>query len=54
MNVYARQKQTQIQKTNLWLPKGREKGEGQIRGMGLTDIVQTTVYKIDKQQGYTV
>ena len=36
MNVYAKQKDSQIQKTNLWLPKGRGKGEGQIRGMVLT------------------
>ena len=35
MNVYAKQKQTH--RENLWLPRGRGKGEGQIRGMGLTD-----------------
>ena len=30
--------ESQIQKTNLWLPKGRGWGwEGQIRGMRLTD-----------------
>ena len=28
---------SQIQQTNLWLPKGRGNREGQIRGMGVTD-----------------
>ena len=28
---------SQIKKRNLWLPKGRGKGEEQIRGIGLTD-----------------
>ena len=36
MNIYTTQRQTQ--KTNLWLPKEREKTQkGQIRSMGLTD-----------------
>ena len=30
--------------------RGEGRGEGKIRGMGL----RTTMYKIDKQQGYTV
>ena len=25
MNLYTKQKQTQTQETNLWLPKGRDK-----------------------------
>ena len=33
INVYAKQKQTQIQKTKLWLPKGTEKGEGTNQGI---------------------
>ena len=38
MNVYTKQKQdSQIEKANLWLPKGRGKGEGQIRSIELTD-----------------
>lgn len=37
----------------LMVTKGeRERGEGKIRGMGLKD--PTIIYKIDKQQGYTV
>ena len=37
MNAHIKHKETQIQKTNLWLPKGKGKGEGQIRDMALTD-----------------
>ena len=42
MNVYTKQKQdSQIEKANLWLPKGRGKGggkgEGEIRVMGFTN-----------------
>ena len=38
MNIYAKQKQgSQIQKTNLWLPKGRGKEKGKVRRMGLTN-----------------
>ena len=35
----------------LMVTKGRGKGEQQTRGW---DWVQTTMYKIDKQQGYIV
>lgn len=42
MNIYTKQKQdSQIEKANLRLPKGRGKaggkGEGEIRGMGFTN-----------------
>ena len=44
-NVYAKQKQTSNYQG------GERRGERQISGMGLTEI---TMYKVDKQQGYTV
>ena len=34
----------------LTITKGRGRGEGQIRGMGLTD----TIHKIDKHQACTL
>ena len=37
MNAYIKHKQTQIQKTNLGLPKEKGQGEGQIWDMQLTD-----------------
>ena len=37
MNAYIKHKQTQTQKTNLWLAKGKAEGEGQMRVVGLTD-----------------
>ena len=59
MNVYAKQKQTcRYRKQTIYIvyklhngnQRGEGKGEGKIRGMGL----RTTMYKIDKQQGYTL
>ena len=47
MNVYPKQKETHRYKKQTC---GYQKGEGEIRGMDL----QTTMYKIDKQEGYTV
>ena len=45
--IYKTETDSQTQKTNLWLP-----GE---RGEGVWDYnIQTTAYKIDKQQGPTV
>ena len=51
MNLFTKQKQTQTLKTNLWLPK--EKWVGNKLGVWDQQI-QTTVYKIDKQQGPAV
>ena len=34
--IYKTETDSQTQKTDLWLPKGRGRGEGQIRNMGLT------------------
>ena len=51
MNLFTKQTDSQTQKTNLWLPKG--KGGGWIN----QDFVinrYTTVYKIDKQHRPTV
>ena len=36
-SIYKIETDLQTYKTNLWLPKGRGKGDGQIRCMGLTD-----------------
>ena len=50
--IYKTETDSQIQKTNLWLPKGE--GEGRDK-LGVWDQqIQTTIYKIDKQQGPTV
>ena len=39
MNVYAKQKQThRCRKQTCGYQRGEGRGEGQIRGMGLTDI----------------
>ena len=43
MNV----KQTDLQKINLWLPKGRGKGKRTNKGYGIK--TQITIYKRDKQ-----
>ena len=46
--IYKTKIYSQIQKTNLWLPKGKGK-------LGIWDQqIHTTIYKIDKQQGPTV
>ena len=35
--IYKTEIDSQTQKTNLWLPKGKGREEGQISGMGLRD-----------------
>ena len=45
MNLYTKQKQTQ--RTNLWLPKGKEDGGKDKLGVWDQQI-QTTIHKIDK------
>ena len=49
----AKQKQTHryIKQTSGY-QRVQRRGEGQVRVIGLRD--KTTLYKIDKQQGYTV
>ena len=34
--IYKTETDSQILKTNLWLPKGKRGGEGEIRSLGLT------------------
>ena len=49
--IYKTKTDSQTQKTNLWLPKGKGGGDK----LGVWDQqIQTTIYKIDKQQGPTV
>lgn len=43
---------SQIQETNLWLPKGRGNGGNKL---GVWDLqTQTAMYKIEQQQGYII
>ena len=35
--IYKTETDSQTSKTNLWLPKGKHGGEGEIRSLGLTD-----------------
>ena len=52
MYMQKRNRLTDIE-NKLVVTKGeRERGEGQIRGMGLTDT--NSICKIDKQQGYII
>ena len=52
MNVYRKQKQTcRHRKQTCGYIEGREGRRKKIRCMELTEI---TIYKIDKQQGFTV
>ena len=53
MNLFTKQKDSQTQKTNLWLPKGKGGGGGDKLGVW-DQQVQTTIYKIDKQHSPTV
>ena len=52
MNLFTKQKDSQTQKTTLWLPKGKDGGRDKL---GVWDQqIQITIYEIDKQQGPTV
>ena len=46
--IYKTERDSQTQKTNLWLPKG--KGEGSDK-LGSWYIIYTIIYKINNQQG---
>ena len=49
MNLFTKQKQAQIQRTNLWLPKGKVGWCGRDK-LGVWDWqMPATVYKIDEQ-----
>ena len=52
MNLFTKQKYSQILKTNLWLPKWK-RGESDKLGV-LGEHIHATTYKIDNQQGPTV
>ena len=45
---------SQIQRTNYWLPVGRGKGEGAIEGQGIKRYELFIMYKRNKIQGYLV
>ena len=48
MNIYEKQKYThRLRKQTSGYQRGKGRGEGQPRGMGLTD--RTTMYKIDQK-----
>jgi len=52
MNICMQQKQTQTQRTDLWLPRGRWYGR---EGLGAGNPqMPTSIYRMDKQQGPTV
>ena len=45
--IYKTETDSQTQKTNLWLPKG--KGEGRVRLEAWEQQIQTTIYKINNK-----
>ena len=50
--IYKTEADSQTQKTNLWLPKGKG---GRRNKLGIWEQhIYTTTYKTDKQQGPTV
>ena len=50
--IYETETESQIYRTNLWLPKRRELGEGRTGSLGLADV--TNIHRMEKQQGPTV
>ena len=50
--LFTKQIDSQTQKTNLWLPEG--KGGGVRDKLEVWFKMYTTIYKIGKQQGFTV
>ena len=52
MDVSMKQKRTHRHRTDLWLPRGREVREGSIGHWNKQ--MQTTIYRMDRQQGSTV
>ena len=49
--IYKTETDSQTQKTNLQLPKGRKQGRDKL---GIWDYQIHTTYVIDTQQGFTV
>ena len=53
--IYQAETDSQIQRTDLWLPRGRRVGEGCIESLKLVDGTRRTrIYRMDKQEGPTV
>ena len=52
--IYQAETDSQIQRTDLWLPRGRKVGEGWIESLKLVDGMRTRIYRMDKQGGPTV
>ena len=52
MNLLMKQKQSQTQKTNVWLPKRKGAERDKLRVWN--QQIQTTMYKVDEQQDPTV
>ena len=52
MNIFMKEKQTQAEKTDLWLPRGESRSGRD--GLGVWDQrMQAILYIMDKQQGPT-
>ena len=52
-HIYKKKEDSQRQRTDLWLTKGREDGKGKDWG-GWDQQMQTITHRMDKQQGPTV
>ena len=52
MNLSTKQKDSQTERTDLWLPRGRGKGVAWTGSLGL--VVQTITFRLDGQRGPTV
>ena len=50
MNLGTKRKQTHRQEKTLWLSNGRRRYKLGV----LDEQIQTTLHKIDKQQGFTI
>ena len=48
--IYETETDSQTYRTDLWLPRGMEVGEGLIGSLGLAD----PLFRMDKQLGFTV
>ena len=46
--IYETEIDSQTQKTNLWLPKGRVEGRGRDKLGVYDEHIHTTIYKTDK------
>ena len=52
MNIFMKEKQTQAEKPDLWLPRGKSRSGRD--GLGVWDQqMQAILYIMDKQQGPT-